>query len=424
MEENKELHKLYTYIPGGNEILNYDDLLVVINGEKYKYKYQGFDLFDRGDKLTLTDLDGNVLNEENDIALEEIEDFEDIDRLKEILRIRNKMRLLIGSHVEIEDNIKRAYSKPEFIKEPKEVSKPNKKELDSVFKHLKNGYLKGLIPLFILLFFFLGSFIYFEEGKANKIITLVLGILTAIYLSGFLFVFIFDYITSRQEDFKHWQSNYNKYLEDREKYIEYEGEFSKYKTENDRIHETILRLDIRVNKTIRETVEILKNKLNCLTDGFINDSQFSITDLNNIVEIMDDEDIDFIDEALDRFEEIYVEDEDDDYEDETECYIQDGSIGQNEMDKEIVELLKEQNRLLEEQQEEAKKNEFLERMKRLQEESRKRTERQSEHFRKQQDEKEMKENIRSQCATCGNKPCANAYKTPNCPRYIWSGSKK
>ncbi len=40
MDDTKELYKLYTYIEGGNDILNYDDLHVLINGKEYKYNYK------------------------------------------------------------------------------------------------------------------------------------------------------------------------------------------------------------------------------------------------------------------------------------------------------------------------------------------------------------------------------------------------
>ncbi len=69
---------------------------------------------------------------------------------------------------------------------------------------------------------------------------------------------------------------------------------------------------------------------------------------------MKDEDIDDVVEGLDRFNEIYCED-DDEEDDLTEEYIKNGSLGRRELDDEIIKLLREQNALLEEQKEDLKK---------------------------------------------------------------------
>lgn len=424
MEDNEKLFKHYIYIEGGNEILNYKDLFVLIDGIKYSYEFKKSDIFNSEEKVILTSIEGKELELEEDLSNEEIDDLDDLERLNLIVKVKKKIRSYRYKKVELEDNIVRFYPCPEFVEEPKVVSFPNKKELDSILAHFKRReFYKPLIILFILAFFFSCSFAYLNQGLTYKIITLVLGILTSLFLLGFLFFYIFDYIVTRKNDWENWQSNYNKYLLDREKYIVYERNYSNYMKEKNRIDETKRRLDIWVRSILNQSVSVLEKKLAKLTNDFICDYQMSIGDYYKLIKIMEDEDIDDVDEGLDRFNEIYCED-DDEEDDLTEEYIKNGSLGRRELDDEIIKLLREQNALLEEQKEEEERKERLSRMLKSKEESKRSIEEANVLDRERRENEKLKEDIRSQCATCRNKPCANAYKTPNCPRYIWSGSKK
>ena len=440
MEDIKELYKLYIYIEGGNDILKYDDLHVLINKKEYKYDYNNFSLFDDGDKLTLTSSDGSHFGEDIlcDAKLDEdyVNDLCDLDRVKEIYKIRSKIDSLQSLDVELQDNIIRANPFPEYVNKPQVVREPNRYELTSVFDYFKEHFAKGLILQFLLMFFFLSSFIYYDEGEANKIITRVLGITNLVYFISYLTIFIYSYIKYEKEEMNNWKNAYNNYLEAKENYDLYLKKLEDYHRENSRIEETKRRLKSRTFKEIKTLEGELRVNLNILTDDFISDYHWSTKDYSKLIKLMEEEDIDFVDDAIDRWNELYVlEDEtkqeesydyDEDYEDdeETERYIRDGSLGRNEFDEEIVGLLREQNRLLKEQKEEDDRKELFERLQRLKEESKRRSEEEALKRKQEREEEERKKDTRIQCNSCANRGgCPNINKAYNCPRYVWYRNK-
>ena len=176
----------------------------------------------------------------------------------------------------------------------------------------------------------------------------------------------------------------------------------------------------------------LRVNLNTLVQEFINDDEWSTSDYLKLIKLMLDEEIDYVDNAIDRWNELYakedskehldndllVEDIDyevDDEEDETEKYIRSGElIKESEEENEIIELLKKQNELLERQhfEETKRRNEALAKER---EESR----------RLEEEKKKLANDIRYQCNTCANRAnCATINKTANCARYEWRGAKK
>lgn len=430
MEDTKELYKLYTYIEGGNDILKYDDLHVLINGKEYKYDYNNFSLFDDGDKLTLTSIDGSHFGEDIlcDAKLDEdyVNDLYDLDRIKEIYKIRSKIDSLKSLNVELQDNIIRANPFPQDVNKPQVVREPNRYELTCVFDYFKEHFAKGLILQFLLMFFFLSSFIYYDEGEANKIITRVLGVTNLVYFISYLTIFIYSYIRYEKKEMNKWENAYNNYLKNKENYNEYLKKLEDYHRENSRIEETKRRLKSRVFKEIRELEGELRVNLNILTDDFISDYEWSTKDYSKLINLMEEEDIDSVDDAIDRWNELYAleeetkQEESDDYDEyvddeETENYVRSGVLMNSDSDnEEIIELLKEQNRLLERQR--------YEEDKRIREENQRLRD---ERIRKDYEEKKMKEDIRYQCNTCANRGgCPNINKAYNCPRYEWRGAKK
>ena len=431
MEDTKELYKLYTYIEGGNDILHYDDLHVLINGKEYKYNYNNFSLFDDGDKLTLSSIDGSRLDEvflsEGKLDEDYVNDLCDLDRVKEIYKIRSKIDSLLSVDVELQDNIIRANPFPQCVNKPQVVREPNRYELTSVFDYFKEHFAKGLILQFLLLFFFLSSFIYYDEGEANKIITRVLGVTNLVYFISYLTIFIYSYIKYEKKEMNKWENAYNNYLKNKENYDVYLKKLDDYHREYSRIEETKRRLKSRIFKEIRKIEGELRANLNVLVNDFIYDNYWSTSDYSKLIKLMEEEDIDFVDDAIDRWNELYVIDEgpkqeesddyDEDYEDdeETENYVRSGVLMKDDSDnEEVIELLKEQNRLLERQR--------YEEDKRIREENKRLLD---ERIRKDYEEKKMKEDIRYQCNTCANRGgCPNINKAYNCPRYAWSGAKK
>lgn len=433
MEDNKELYKLYTYIEGGDEILNYSDLHVLINKEEYSYKYSSSDIFDRGDKLVLTNLDGKELIESK---LEEnyVNDLSDLDRLREIYRVRSKIDSYRTLNIDFVDNIKRAYVRPDTIKEPRALRKPDASDGLIVIDYFKEHFIKCLIPLAILLFLFACSFIYYNEGEVNKVISKVLGITTLVYFIVYNAIFIYSYIKNDRRIMKKLNLEYNNYLENLEKYNKYLREYDKYKVENDRIEETKRRLKFRVGQEIKKIGMNLRENLNTLVQEFINDEEWSTSDYLKLIKLMNDEEIDYVDEAIDRWNELYTkenskehsnndllvedidcEEDEDDYEDEEEKYIRSGELIKNsEEENEIVELLKKQNELLLRQ--------HLEETARLRQETLTKA---REEARRLEEEKKLQRDIRYQCNTCANRAnCATINKSANCARYEWSRAKK
>ncbi len=276
------------------------------------------------------------------------------------------------------------------------------------------------------MFFFLSLFIYYDEGEANKIITRVLVFTNLVYFISYLTIFIYSYIKYEKKEMNKWENAYNNYLEAKENYDVYLKKLDDYHREYSRIEETKRRLKSRIFKEIRKIEGELRVNLNVLVNDFIYDNYWSTSDYSKLIKLMEEEDIEFVDDAIDRWNELYVEDEEtkqeesddyDEYEDdeETENYVRSGGLINNDSDnEEVIELLKEQNRLLERQR--------YEEDKRIREENKRLLD---ERIRKEYEEKKMKEDIRYQCNTCANRGgYPNINKAYNCPRYAWSGAKK